>query len=88
LAPKSHVKLLGWASGSFIPIFGKGDPMTTDEDSDEEYWNYMRKKVLRDCCATFILKKNFAQVKKREKEGSEKDSSDADKKKIASEEGG
>merc|ERR1740117_844002 len=69
-------------AGSFIPIFGKGDPMTTDEDSDEEYWNYMRKKVLRDCCATFILKKNFAQVKKREKEGSEKDSSDADKKKL------
>ena len=44
-------------AGSFMPIFGKGDPVVEEEDSDEEYWSYMRKK----------------QKKKGEKEGSEKD---------------
>jgi len=31
-------------AGSFQPIFGKGDPVALDEDSDEEYWEYQRKK--------------------------------------------
>ena len=31
-------------AGSFMPIFGKGDPVVVEEDSDEEYWSYMRKK--------------------------------------------
>jgi len=30
-------------AGSFMPIFGKGDPVMVDEDSDEEYWEYQRK---------------------------------------------
>lgn len=31
-------------AGSFMPIFGKGDPVVVEEDSDEEYWEHMRKK--------------------------------------------
>jgi len=31
-------------AGSFMPIFGKGDPIVIEEDSDEEYWEHMRKK--------------------------------------------
>jgi len=31
-------------AGSFQPIFGKGDPVVVEEDSDEEYWEAMRKK--------------------------------------------
>ena len=31
-------------AGSFMPVFGKGDPVVVEEDSDEEYWSYMRKK--------------------------------------------
>ena len=27
-------------AGSFMPVFGKGDPIVMDEDSDEEYWEY------------------------------------------------
>jgi hypothetical protein len=23
-----------------MPVFGKGDPILMDEDSDEEYWEY------------------------------------------------
>jgi len=30
-------------SGSFMPIFGKGDPVEVEEDSDEEYWEFQRK---------------------------------------------
>lgn len=30
-------------AGSFQPIFGKGDPVTVEEDSDEEYWEFQRK---------------------------------------------
>lgn len=56
-------------AGSFMPIFGKGEPVLVEEDSDEEYWNYMRKKA----------------SKKKDKEGSEKenskDSSETPKKK-------
>jgi len=32
-------------AGSFMPVFGKGDPVLVDEDSDEEYWEYQRKKA-------------------------------------------
>lgn len=32
-------------AGSFVPVFGKGDPVLLDEDSDEEYWEHMRKKA-------------------------------------------
>jgi len=31
-------------AGSFMPIFGKGDPVLVEEDSDEEYWEHIRKK--------------------------------------------
>lgn len=31
-------------AGSFMPIFGKGDPIIIYEDSDEEYNEYLRKK--------------------------------------------
>lgn len=31
-------------AGSFMPVFGKGDPVVVEEDSDEEYWEHMRKK--------------------------------------------
>jgi hypothetical protein len=31
-------------AGSFMPVFGKGDPVAVEEDSDEEYWEHMRKK--------------------------------------------
>lgn len=31
-------------AGSFMPVFGKGDPVVVDEDSDEEYWEHIRKK--------------------------------------------
>ena len=31
-------------SGSFQPIFGKGDPVYIEEDSDEEFWEHQRKK--------------------------------------------
>ena len=27
-----------------MPVFGKGDPVVVEEDSDEEYWEHMRKK--------------------------------------------
>lgn len=30
-------------AGSFMPVFGKGDPVVVDEDSDEEYWEFQRK---------------------------------------------
>jgi len=30
-------------AGSFQPIFGKGDPVLVDEDSDDEYWEFQRK---------------------------------------------
>jgi len=30
-------------AGSFMPIFGKGEPALVDEDSDEEYWEFQRK---------------------------------------------
>ena len=30
-------------AGSFMPIFGKGDPVLVEEDSDEEYWEFQRK---------------------------------------------
>jgi len=30
-------------AGSFMPIFGKGDPVVVEEDSDEEYWEFQRK---------------------------------------------
>ena len=32
-------------AGSFMPIFGRGDPVVVDEDSDEEYWEHQRKKA-------------------------------------------
>eukprot|EP00322_Chrysochromulina_rotalis_P023454 CAMPEP_0115849444 /NCGR_PEP_ID=MMETSP0287-20121206/11453_1 /TAXON_ID=412157 /ORGANISM="Chrysochromulina rotalis, Strain UIO044" /LENGTH=356 /DNA_ID=CAMNT_0003303413 /DNA_START=60 /DNA_END=1130 /DNA_ORIENTATION=+ len=35
-------------AGSFQPIFGKGDPVVVEEDSDEEYWEHMRKKKKKD----------------------------------------
>jgi len=31
-------------AGSFMPVFGKGDPVVVEEDSDDEYWEYQRKK--------------------------------------------
>ena len=31
-------------AGSFMPVFGKGDPVVVEEDSDEEYWNNLNKK--------------------------------------------
>jgi len=31
-------------AGSFMPVFGKGDPVVVDEDSDEEYWENKNKK--------------------------------------------
>jgi len=31
-------------AGSFMPVFGKGDPVVVEEDSDEEYWEHHRKK--------------------------------------------
>ena len=31
-------------AGSFMPVFGKGDPVVAEEDSDEEYWEHHRKK--------------------------------------------
>lgn len=31
-------------AGSFMPYFGKGDPVVVEEDSDEEYWEHKRKK--------------------------------------------
>merc|ERR1711920_762222 len=31
-------------AGSFMPVFGKGDPIMVEEDSDDEYWEYQRKK--------------------------------------------
>jgi len=34
-------------AGSFMPVFGKGDPVMVDEDSDEEYWEYQRKKAAK-----------------------------------------
>ena len=35
-------------AGSFMPVFGKGDPVVVEEDSDEEYWEHMRKKKKSD----------------------------------------
>jgi len=30
-------------AGSFMPLFGKGDPVGVEEDSDDEYWEFQRK---------------------------------------------
>ena len=35
-------------AGSFMPVFGKGDPVVVEEDSDEEYWARVNKKKKKD----------------------------------------
>jgi len=35
-------------AGSFVPVFGKGDPIVEEEDSDDEYYASLRKKKKSD----------------------------------------
>ena len=35
-------------AGSFMPVFGKGDPVVVEEDSDDEYWAHVNKKKKKD----------------------------------------
>ena len=54
-------------AGSFMPVFGKGDTIVVEEDSDEEYWEHMRAK----------------KKKKDDKEGKEGATPDKDAAKVA-----
>jgi len=58
-------------AGSFMPVFGKGDPVAADEDSDEEYMEYQRRKN---------KKKESSGGEKKEEEAPKKKSGKEEKK--------
>ena len=62
-------------AGSFMPIFGKGDPVLVDEDSDEEYWEYQRKKAKKKA------EKDAAEGRPKSEEETKRPKSEAEKKK-------